>query len=109
MRPEFPSAPMIRLLLLAALASPGVAAQEPPEDEPATGAEPDISLTATPGRREVDRTWRDNLPEEILPGRTYRDIGVRFEASTTLDPDAVDPFRIDVDADPLQPQDEATP
>ena len=68
-----------------------------------------VELTGTPGRLDVDQTLRDNLPEDIEPRRTYRDVGVRFEASTTLDPAAVEPLRVDVDVDPLPPPDEAQP
>lgn len=116
MRPKLPA-----MLALAAL-SAGVA--------PAAATEPDVSITATvrarsvtfhskpvvhvgltgsPGRRDVDHTWRDNLPEEVQPDRTYHDVGIRFEASTTLDPAAVDPLSIDIDADSPTPADEDSP
>ena len=134
MRPMLPAMPAIAALLLAALPPVPAVAQDDataaPATVPATTTQPDISITATvrarsvtfhskprveveltgtPGRQDVDRTWRDNLPEEVQPDRTYRNVGIRFEASTTLDPAAVDPLRVDIDADPLPSPDEATP
>ena len=103
---------MPRLLLpLAVLLAAGVAgAQESaagmPADAAVSASLPDIELTAdvtarsvhfasrpqvsvtfpgSPWRRNVSRTVRANLPDAVLPGRTYRDVRTQLVISTAFE------------------------
>jgi len=73
---------------------------ELPEDEPAdveifTGVragsvrfgkvpETKVWFEGEPAQRSSTRTERENLPEEVEPGKTYRDIGVRWSARARI-------------------------
>jgi hypothetical protein len=56
-------------------------------DEIRFECKPEVRVTAHsthPARAET-RSERDNLPDEVEPGVTYRDIAVRWSASVTLE------------------------
>jgi hypothetical protein len=50
-----------------------------------------VSFEGEPAVRSSSRTERENLPDEVEPGVTYRDIGVRWRARARIvhptDPD----------------------
>jgi len=50
-----------------------------------------VSFEGEPAVRSSSRTERENLPDEVEPGVTYRDIGVRWQARARIvhpaDPD----------------------
>jgi len=47
--------------------------------------ETEVTFEGEPGERSSSRTERENLPEEVEPGVTYRDIGVRWQARSRID------------------------
>ncbi|HKG04576.1 MAG TPA: hypothetical protein VKB03_15485 [Conexibacter sp.] len=51
-----------------------------------------VSFEGEPAVRSSSRTERENLPDEVEPGVTYRDIGVRWRARARIvhptDPDS---------------------
>lgn len=51
-----------------------------------------VSFEGEPAVRSSSRTERENLPDEVEPGVTYRDIGVHWRARASIvhptDPDA---------------------
>jgi hypothetical protein len=50
------------------------------------GAVPDteVRFDGEPGERSSSRTERKNLPEKVEPGKTYRDVEVRWTARTRI-------------------------
>jgi hypothetical protein len=50
------------------------------------GAVPDteVRFDGEPGERSSSRTERENLPEKVEPGKTYRDVEVRWTARTRI-------------------------
>lgn len=58
------------------------------------GAAPETSLRfeGEPAERHSSETERENLPEKVEPGETYRDVGVRWRVRARIvhpsDPDA---------------------
>jgi hypothetical protein len=50
-----------------------------------------VSFEGEPAVRSSSRTERENLPDEVEPGVTYRDIGMRWQARARIvhptDPD----------------------
>jgi hypothetical protein len=50
------------------------------------GAIPDteVRFHGEPGERSSSRTERKNLPEKVEPGKTYRDVEVRWTARTRI-------------------------
>jgi hypothetical protein len=50
------------------------------------GAVPDMEVRfdGEPGERSSSRTERKNLPEKVAPGKTYRDVEVRWTARTRI-------------------------
>jgi hypothetical protein len=44
-----------------------------------------VSFDGEPGERSSSKTERENLPEEVEPGVTYRDVGVRWQARSRID------------------------
>ncbi|HEX9968471.1 MAG TPA: hypothetical protein VGB06_11065 [Solirubrobacterales bacterium] len=57
-----------------------------------TVPETKLSFDGEPGQRHSSETERENLPEEVEPGETYRDVGLRWRARARIvhptDPDA---------------------
>jgi len=47
--------------------------------------ETEVSFGGEPGERSSSKVERENLPEEVEPGVTYRDVGVRWQARTRID------------------------
>jgi len=43
-----------------------------------------VSFEGEPAERSSSRTERDNLPDEVEPGVTYRDIAVRWRARARI-------------------------
>jgi hypothetical protein len=60
-----------------------------------TVAEPRVSFDGEPGERSSSKSERENLPDEVEPGVTYRNIGVRWRARSRIDhpsdPEYVEP------------------
>ena len=93
-------------VVAAALLCAGASARaQAPAASPAPAAEPDLSLTAHvtarelrfrkvpnptvefPGRPERATVWeadRENLPREVRPGVTYRNVGVRLRITSVF-------------------------
>ena len=44
----------------------------------------DVSFEGEPAERSSSKTERDNLPDEVEAGVTYRDIGVRWRARSRI-------------------------
>ena len=55
-------------------------------DELRFGSVPETKVwfEGEPAERSSSRTERDNLPEEVEPGVTYRDVGVRWRARSRI-------------------------
>jgi hypothetical protein len=47
--------------------------------------EPRVSFDGEPGERSSSKSERENLPEQVEPGVTYLDIGVRWQARSRID------------------------
>jgi hypothetical protein len=43
-----------------------------------------VWIEGEPAERSSSRTERDNLPDEVEPGVTYRDVGVRWRARARI-------------------------
>jgi hypothetical protein len=43
-----------------------------------------VRFEGEPAERSSSRTERDNLPDEVEPGVTYRDVGVRWRARSRI-------------------------
>lgn len=50
-----------------------------------TVPKPRVSFDGEPGERSSSKTERENLPDEVEPGVTYREIGVRWQARSRID------------------------
>lgn len=46
--------------------------------------ETDVSFTGDPGHRSTSGAERENLPEKVDPGVTYRDVRVDYRLATRL-------------------------
>jgi hypothetical protein len=46
--------------------------------------ETEVSFEGDPDREEVSGSERENLPDEVEPGVTYRDVRVRWRAAAKL-------------------------
>lgn len=46
--------------------------------------DPEVRFVGEPGQRSSSRTERENLPEEVEPGVTYRDVKVRWTARARI-------------------------
>jgi hypothetical protein len=44
-----------------------------------------VMFEGEPGERSSYKTERENLPEEVEPGTTYREVGVRWQARSRID------------------------
>jgi hypothetical protein len=52
--------------------------------------EAEVEFRGSPEVESDSHTERENLPEEVEPGKTYRDVRVGWVAGARLDDDAVD-------------------
>jgi hypothetical protein len=50
-------------------------------------ADVEVEFTGDAPREQVSGSERENLPEEVEPGVTYRDVRVRWRAAARIDPD----------------------
>jgi hypothetical protein len=50
-----------------------------------TVPETKVWFTGEPGQRSSSETERENLPAEVKPGETYRDVRVRWRARARID------------------------
>jgi len=46
--------------------------------------ETEVSFEGEPGERSSSKTERENLPDEVKPGVTYRDVTVRWQARSRI-------------------------
>jgi hypothetical protein len=53
--------------------------------------ETEVRIEGEPGVDEVSGSARENLPESVEPGVTYRDVRIRWRAAARLDQDQTDP------------------
>jgi len=47
----------------------------------------EVGFTGDQPREQVSGSERENLPDEVEPGVTYRDVRVRWRAAARIDPD----------------------